>query len=170
MFKKIIIVLLVIFLPVSFAAASENKSSEKAKDHGGEPWIIDIEKLTKENEHFRVAHWTGKRLQMTVMSILPGSEIGLEVHPDEEQFIRVEEGEGRVVMGKTKDNLTFDKKVSDDWAIFIPAGYWHNVINTGKKPLKVYVLYSPPEHPAGTIHKTFEEAEADHHHHDDDHK
>jgi mannose-6-phosphate isomerase-like protein (cupin superfamily) len=170
MFRKIIIVLLAIFWPVSFAVASEDKSPEKVEDQGGKPWIVNIEELTKENEHFRVAYWTGKRLQMTVMSILPGGEIGLEVHPNEEQFIRVEEGEGRVVMGKTKDNLTFDKKVSDDWAIFIPAGYWHNVINTGKKPLKVYVLYSPPEHPAGTVHKTFAESEADHDHHGNDHK
>jgi mannose-6-phosphate isomerase-like protein (cupin superfamily) len=170
MFRKIIIVLLAIFWPVSFAAASEDKSPEKVEDQGGKPWIVNIEELTKENEHFRVVYWTGKRLQMTVMSILPGGEIGLEVHPNEEQFIRVEEGEGRVVMGKTKDNLTFDKKVSDDWAIFIPAGYWHNVVNTGKKPLKVYVLYSPPEHPAGTVHKTFAESEADHDHHGHDHK
>jgi mannose-6-phosphate isomerase-like protein (cupin superfamily) len=170
MFRKIYIVLLAIFLPVSFAGASENKSPEAVKDQGGEPWIVNIEELTKENEYFRVAYWTGKRLQMTVMSILPGGEIGLEVHPNEEQFIRVEEGEGRVVMGKTKDNLTFDKKVSDDWAIFIPAGYWHNVVNTGKKPLKVYVLYSPPEHPAGTVHKTFAESEDDHHHHGQGHK
>lgn len=163
MFKKTIIVLLAIFLPVSIATASENERSERGKDRGGEPWIVDIEELTEGNEHFRVARWTGKRLQMTVMSISPGGEIGLEVHPDGDQFIRVEEGEGRVVMGKTEDNLNFDKKVADDWAIFIPAGYWHNVINTGKTPLKVYVLYAPPEHPVGTIHKTFEEAEADHH-------
>ena len=170
MFRQIIIVLLAIFWPVSFAAASGDKIAEKVEDQGGKPWIVNIEELTKENEHFRVAYWTGKTLQMTVMSILPGGEIGLEVHPNEEQFIRVEEGEGRVVMGKTKDDLTFDKKVSDDWAIFIPAGYWHNVVNTGKKPLKVYVLYSPPEHPAGTVHKTFAESEADHHHHGNDHK
>ena len=164
MFKKIVIVLLAILLPASFAVSSENEKLARSMDQGEEPWIVDIEELTKENDHYRVSHWTGKKLQMTVMSILPGGEIGLEVHPDGDQFIRVEEGEGRILMGKTKDNLTFDKKVSDDWAIFIPAGYWHNVVNTGKKPIKIYVLYSPPEHPTGTVHKTFEEAETDHNH------
>jgi mannose-6-phosphate isomerase-like protein (cupin superfamily) len=123
------------------------------KDYGKQPWVIDIEKLTVDNSNFRRAWWTGKHLQMTVMSIKPGDEIGLEVHPKNDQFIRVEEGQAKVVMGKTKDDLTYEKEVSDDWAVFIPAGYWHNIINTGTDEVKVYVIYSPPEHPRATIHK-----------------
>ena len=89
---------------------------------------------------------------MTVMSIQPGEDIGLEVHQKGDQFIRVEEGTARVQMGKSKTNLSYDKTVGDDWAMFIPEGYWHNVSNAGNEALKVYVLYAPPEHPAGTIH------------------
>jgi mannose-6-phosphate isomerase-like protein (cupin superfamily) len=134
-------------------------------DYGKQPWTVDVEKLTLDNHNFRTTKWTGKNLQLTVMAIPPEGEIGLEVHPEGDQFIRIESGTGRILMGDAKDKLTFDKPVSDDWAILIPAGQWHNVINTGDKPLKIYVLYAPPEHAAGTIHKTYEESEADHHHH-----
>ena len=91
---------------------------------------------------------------MTVMSIQPGEDIGLEVHQKGDQFIRVEEGTARVQMGTSKTNLSYDKTVGDDWAMFIPEGYWHNISNAGNEELKVYVLYAPPEHPAGTIHPT----------------
>jgi mannose-6-phosphate isomerase-like protein (cupin superfamily) len=101
---------------------------------------------------------------MTVMSLKPGEEIGLEKHDLGDQFIRVEQGVGRVVMGATKDQLTFDQQVFEDSAILIPGGYWHNVMNTGRVPLKVYVIYAPPEHPAGTVHNTVKDAEAAHHH------
>jgi mannose-6-phosphate isomerase-like protein (cupin superfamily) len=164
--KKMIALWLVIPFTASPAQAAEHQSDARKIDQGQQPWIVNIEALTTGNEQFRVAHWTGKKLQMTVMSIEPGGEIGLEVHPEGDQFIRVEEGEGRVVMGETKDKLTFDKKVSDDWAILIPAGHWHNILNTGDEPLKVYVLYAPPEHPAGTLHTSFAESEAAHHHHE----
>lgn len=140
------------------------RATAEETDHGKQPWVVNIEKLTVKNKNFRTAKWTGQNLQMTVMSVKPGGEIGLEKHDDGDQFIRVEKGKARVMMGATKENLTFDKKVSDDWAILIPAGYWHNIINEGKTPLKVYTLYAPPEHPAGTVHKTFDESEADHAH------
>lgn len=130
------------------------------KDEGGSPWVVNIEKLTMNNTNFRTAKWTGKDLQMTVMTIPRGSDIGLEVHFKNDQFIRVESGQGRVEMGKSRDSLTYRQSVSDDWAIFIPKGYWHNIINTGKKPLKVYTIYGPPEHKKGTVHKT----KADDHH------
>jgi mannose-6-phosphate isomerase-like protein (cupin superfamily) len=116
------------------------------------------------NENFRTTKWTGQDLQMTVMSLKPGEEIGLEIHDEGDQFIRVEKGTARVVMGASKDKMTFDKKVSDDWAIFIPGGFWHNIINEGDQSLKVYVIYAPPEHPAGTLHKTIKESEAAHGH------
>ena len=165
MLRKTVAVSLAILLCASFALASKHGKAEKGQDKGMAPWVVNIEKLTTGNDHFRRAFWTGGKFQMTVMSIPAGGEIGLEVHPHGDQFIRVEEGEGRVLMGETRDNLKYDKMVSDDWAIFIPAGYWHNIVNEGDEPLKVYVIYSPPEHPAGTVHETFEEGEAAHHHH-----
>lgn len=164
MFKKAVLICLFILFPVCFSMAAGHGGKEETKDYGKEPWVVDIEDLTENNENFRQTKWTGDYLQMTVMSIEPGGEIGLEVHEDGDQFIRVEEGQARVVMGPSRDEITFDRKVSDDWAIFIPAGAWHNIINIGDEALKVYVIYAPPEHPAKTLHKTFEESEADHHH------
>ncbi len=135
------------------------------KDYGPNPYVIDIEELTTSNDKFRVAKWTGKNMQMTVMSIQPGGEVGLEVHNDHDQFLRVEEGEAKVVMGPSEDNLDQEWDVEDDWAIFVPAGTWHNIVNTGDADLKLYSIYSPPEHPHSTMHDTFEDSEADEHHH-----
>lgn len=124
------------------------------KDYGPEPFVINIEEATKENTNFRTALWTGSHLQVTLMSIDVGGEIGLEIHPNTDQFIRIEEGQGIVMMGDYKDNLNFQKRVYDDYAFIIPAGKWHNVINTGNTPLKVYSIYAPPQHPRGTVHAT----------------
>lgn len=159
--KRTVLVFLFALLPVCFATAAGPAAKDGASDHGKQPWVVDINDLTKKNTNFRTTEWTGSHLQMTVMSIKPGEEIGLEKHDKGDQFIRVEEGKARVVMGPTREKMTFDRKVSDDWAIFIPAGFWHNIINEGDKPLKVYAIYAPPEHPAGTVHETFEEAEAE---------
>ncbi|AKL95708.1 mannose-6-phosphate isomerase [Clostridium aceticum] len=129
------------------------------KDYGPQPYVVNIEEATKQNDYYRIALWTGKYLQLTLMSIDVGDDIGLEVHHDHDQFIRIEEGQGIVKMGDKKDQLDFQAKVYDDYAIFIPAGKWHNLINTGCKPLKLYSIYAPPEHPHGTVHKTKEDAE-----------
>ncbi|WP_226677658.1 cupin domain-containing protein [Mesobacillus jeotgali] len=129
-------------------------------DNGKQPFIINIEDATLQNETFRTAIWTGNKLQVTVMSIDVGEDIGLEVHETGDQFIRVEEGEALVQMGDTKDNLDFESRVSDDFAIMIPEGKWHNVTNIGDTKLKVYVIYAPPEHPFGTVHETKADAEA----------
>ncbi len=137
----------------------------KLKDYGPEPFVVNIEDATKQNNNFRTALWTGDNLQVTLMSIKPGEDIGLELHPDVDQFIRIEEGQGLVKMGDSKNKLDFEEKVYDDYAIMIPAGKWHNLINTGMTPLKLYSIYAPPEHPRGTIHKTKEDAEADERHH-----
>jgi len=94
------------------------------------------------------------------MSIEPGEDIGLEIHPDLDQFVRIEEGQGIVKMGNQKDYLNFQKNVFADYAFIIPAGKWHNLINTGKIPLKLYSIYAPAQHPRGTIHETKAEAEA----------
>ncbi|MDP4146730.1 MAG: cupin domain-containing protein [Bacillota bacterium] len=124
------------------------------RDYGPAPFVIDIDEATKRNNNYRTTLWTGKHLQLTLMSIKVKEDIGLEVHPVIDQFIRVEEGQGVVQMGPTKNNLNFRRNVSDGFAIFIPAGTWHNVINTGNRPLKLYSIYAPPQHPHGTVHGT----------------
>jgi mannose-6-phosphate isomerase-like protein (cupin superfamily) len=132
------------------------------KDYGPDPFVVDIEQATKQNNNFRTALWTGDYLQLTLMSINPGEDIGLEIHPDLDQFIRIEEGQGLVQMGNRKDNLDFQSDVRDDFAFIIPAGKWHNLINTGSIPLKLYSIYAPPQHPFGTVHKTKEDAKENH--------
>jgi mannose-6-phosphate isomerase-like protein (cupin superfamily) len=121
------------------------------QDHGPEPYAVNIDEATKQNNNYRTALWTGTHLQVTLMSIKVGEDIGLEIHPNIDQFIRIEDGEGRVRMGKSKDNLDFQGRVRDGFAIMIPAGTWHNVVNTGNKPLKLYSIYAPPQHPQGVI-------------------
>lgn len=136
------------------------------KDYGPEPFVVNIDEVTKQNNAFRTTLWTGKHLQLTLMSIKVGEDIGLEIHPDVDQFLRIEEGQGLVKMGDRKDNLNFQRKVYDDFAIIIPAGKWHNIVNTGNKPLKLYSIYAPPQHPSGTVHETkaiAQAAEEDHH-------
>ncbi|NLI61363.1 MAG: cupin domain-containing protein [Clostridiales bacterium] len=128
-------------------------------DYGPEPFVINIEEATKQNNNFRTTLWTGDHLQLTLMSINIGEDIGLEMHPDVDQFIRIEQGRGLAMMGDTRDNLAFQRMVYDDYVIFIPAGKWHNLINTGYKPIKLYSIYAPPEHPHGTVHKTREDAQ-----------
>lgn len=132
----------------------------KLKDYGSDPFVVNIEQATLQNNNFRTALWTGNYLQLTLMSINVGEDIGLEVHPDLDQFIRIEDGQGLVRMGDYKDRLDFQKEVYDDYAFIIPAGKWHNLINTGCKPIKLYSIYAPPQHPYGTVHETKEDAEA----------
>ncbi|MEG0260365.1 MAG: cupin domain-containing protein [Lysinibacillus sp.] len=130
------------------------------KDYGPKPFVVNINEASKQNCTYRTALWTGTHLQITVMSLNVGEDIGLEMHPDVDQFLRIEQGQGIVQMGKNKNNLDFEKCVYDDFAIVIPAGTWHNLTNTGNIPLKLYSIYAPPNHPAGTVHLTKEIAEA----------
>lgn len=130
----------------------------KLIDYGPRPFAINIDEATRKNNNFRTALWTGYYLQLTLMCINPGEDIGLEMHPDVDQFLRIEEGQGIVLMGDYEDHPDFQAKVYDDYAIIIPAGKWHNVINTGRGPLKLYSIYAPPNHPHGTVHKTKREA------------
>jgi mannose-6-phosphate isomerase-like protein (cupin superfamily) len=123
-------------------------------------WVGDIEKRTLENDTFRTVVFTGAHTQLTVMRLAPGEDIGRERHADRDQFIRIEEGQARVELGRNEDRVDEADDVSDDWAMVIPAGTWHNVINTGTGDLKLYSLYSPPEHPGGTVHRTKAEAGA----------
>jgi mannose-6-phosphate isomerase-like protein (cupin superfamily) len=123
-------------------------------------WVGDIERLTLDNDTFRTVLFTGAHTQLTVMRLAPGEDIGKEVHPDRDQFIRIEEGQARVEFGRDEDGVDESHDVSEDWAVVIPGGTWHNVINTGQGELKLYSLYSPPEHPDGTVHRTKLDAEA----------
>ena len=115
----------------------------------------DLEELTIANNDFRRVVYTGEHLQLVLMSLAPGEEIGEEVHEDRDQFFRFEEGEGVVVIdGK-------ENPVEDNFAVIVPAGARHNVKNTGEEPLQFYSLYGPPEHKDKTVHKTKDQAEAD---------
>ena len=134
-------------------------------DHGPQPYVLDIEETTLTNPNFRATLWTGTHLQLTVMSIPPGGDIGLEVHRDTDQFLRIEQGTGRVEMGPTKTDVEFTEEVRADWVIFVPAGTWHNITNVGSEDLKLYTLYGPPDHVRGTLNPTQHDAETDPHEH-----
>ncbi len=139
--------------------SSENsKPQTQWKDYGPEPYVTNIERDTKQNNAFRSTLWTGDHLQVTLMSINPGEDIGIESHPDVDQFIRIEDGHGIVTIGDSKENMTFRREVSDDYAIMIPAGKFHNIINNNSIPLKLYSIYAPPEHPHSTVHQTKKDA------------
>lgn len=140
-------------------------ASEKIKDYGPYPFVVNIDTITKSNNTFRTALWTGEHMQLTLMSLLPGEDIGLEMHSDLDQFIRVEEGRGLLMMGDNKDAPSFQQTVYDDYAFIIPAGTWHNLTNIGPRPLKLYSIYAPVQHPFGTVHETKAEAEAAEEHH-----
>ncbi len=116
-------------------------------------FVDNIEERTLENEFFREVLYTGPKSQLVVMALKPGEEIGEEVHEDHDQFFRFEQGEGKVVL----DGV--EKEVAAEYAVVVPAGMKHNVVNTSEtEMLKLYTIYSPPEHKDKVIHKTKEEA------------
>ena len=131
------------------------------EDNGPQPQSFDLEQITRENTHYRAVAWSGRYLQVTLMSIPVRCDIGLEMHPETDQFLRLDAGRGRVQIGLAKDQLTFDEEVSDGWCILIPAGSWHNVTNTGDVPMQLYAIYAPAHHKPGKIHKTASDAAAD---------
>jgi len=119
-------------------------------------YIGAIEKQTLENTYFRQVLFTAQHVQLVVMCLRPGEEIGDEVHSKVDQFFRIEQGEAKFVFNETQEH-----SVHDGDAVVVPAGTYHNVVNTSKTAmLKLYTIYSPPNHPAGTVHKTKAEAEA----------
>ena len=120
----------------------------------------DIDRATLDNEDFRRVVYTGKNLQLVLMTLPPACDIGEEVHENRDQFFRIEEGEGVIRIDGA------DNRVEDDFAVIVPAGARHNVVNTGTVPLKLYTIYAPPEHRDGVVHRTKEQAERDH---DNDH-
>lgn len=131
------------------------------KDIGPKPFAFDIEKATEDNDNYRDVAWSGKYLQVTLMSIEPGKSIGLEQHPETDQFIRLESGTGRATLGPSKDDLSFQQDVSDGWSVLVPAGMWHDVINTGDEPMRLYTVYAPVHHAADIVQATAEDAERD---------
>jgi mannose-6-phosphate isomerase-like protein (cupin superfamily) len=119
-------------------------------------YIDNIDRATVANKDFRRVLYTGKNLQLVLMTLQPGDEIGEEVHEDRDQFFRIEEGSGEVrIDGKAN-------AVEDDFAVIVPAGARHNVVNTGDRPLRLYTIYGPPEHKDGTVHKDKAQADRDH--------
>jgi mannose-6-phosphate isomerase-like protein (cupin superfamily) len=123
-------------------------------------YVGPIEKATLKNKYFRQVLFTGKHAQLVVMCLQPREEIGNEVHADVDQFFRIEEGAAKFVFNGTEEH-----RVRAGDAVVVPAGTYHNVINaSASKPLKLYTVYSPPNHPDGTVHKTKAEAEAAEHH------
>lgn len=123
-------------------------------DHGPTPFIVNMTREARQNQNFRTAVWTGRHLQMTLMNIPTCDEIGLEMHPDTDQFIRVEGGQALVRMGPCREKLDFQCRLGVGEAVFVPCGTWHNVLNIGNCPLKLSSFYAPPQHPRGTIHRT----------------
>ena len=123
-------------------------------------FVEDIEELTEDNKDFRRVLYTGKHLQLVLMALQPGEEIGEDVHEDHDQFFRVEKGKGEVWIDGERT------KIKSDDAIIVPAVAKHNVINTGDKSLKLYTLYGPPDHKDGVVHKTKADAEASEEHFD----
>jgi len=122
-------------------------------------WIGDIEQITLDNGNFRTVVFTGGHTQLTVMRLAPGEDIGLEAHPHLDQFLRLEQGRARVEFGSSEDEIEETHDVEEDWAFIVPAGVWHNVVNIGDQDVKLYSLYSPPQHPHGTVQRTKQDAE-----------
>ena len=122
-------------------------------------YVANIEKETLENDNFRKVLFTAPNSQLVVMSLESGEDIGMEVHEEHDQFIRIEQGQGKAVLNGE------ESEIEDDSAVVIPAGAEHNIVNTGDTKMKLYTVYSPPEHADGTVHATKEEAEAAGHEH-----
>ena len=123
-------------------------------------FVDNIEALTTGNDYFRKVLYTGKHMQLVLMTLKPGEEIGAEVHEGHDQFFRIEAGKGEVIIDNERTS------VQDDDAIIVPAGARHNVVNTGTEPLKLYTLYGPPEHRDGVVHRNKAEADSSEEHFD----
>lgn len=138
-----------------------DSTTVRIKDIGPAPQSFNIDRATKANTDYRSVAWSGLYLQVTLMSIPVGGDIGLEAHPVTDQFLRLEVGTGRVQMGTARDKLTFEKDVSDGWCTLVPAGSWHNITNTGATPMQIYAIYAPSHHAPNRVQATQAAAETD---------
>lgn len=137
---------------------ARNTANANQTDHGPKPYAVNIARAAQRNQNFRTALWTGCHLQMTLMCIPVCGEIGVEIHPDTDQFIRVEAGQAAVMMGPCRERMDTRKNLCRGDGVFVPAGTWHNIVNSGNCPLRLSSIYAPPHHPRGTIHRTKEDA------------
>jgi len=131
-------------------------------DFGPRPLTMDVVKAALNNNNYRSTIWSGEHLQMTLMTLRAREDIGLEAHPHTDQFLFVAEGLGMAVMGADKDNLV-TQPIFCEHVFFVPAGTYHNVINTGNRPMRLISVYAPPAHPHGTVHRTKEIAMLEEH-------
>lgn len=131
----------------------QSPSQTDLRDRGGEPYVVNLRNAALQNNNFINALWTGKNMQLTLMSLNPKEDIGLEVH-DVDQLLYIVRGTGMTKMGGCRDKLDYQKNVYENDAVLIPAGTWHNLINTGNTSMKLFSVYAPPEHPFGTVHRT----------------
>lgn len=132
------------------------------QDEGNRPYTLNLRRLAEQNENFRTALWTGKNLQLTVMNIPVGGEIGFERHDKVDQFIGIVSGYGEIIVEPSGIGRGYTSSLSGDYATIVPAGTRHNVRNTGKTPLKIYSIYTPPNHPYGTVDVTKADSDTRH--------
>lgn len=130
-------------------------------DIGPRPGVIDLERATMDNRAYRAVIWSGRHLQVTLMSIPVGGDIGLEMHPDTDQFLRLEAGSGLLYMGAEQEQLTLAQDIGDGWCALVPAGTWHNITNIGADPMQLYAVYAPAHHSPGKVHPSAVDARAD---------
>jgi len=139
---------------------SQRNMGRELRDIGPAPFAANLERITQMNPNFRTAIWTGKYLQLTVMSLKAGESIGFEMHPDLDQLLYIVSGNGLVRMGTRRDVMSVTERLGEGFAFIVPAGTWHNLTNTGRRPLKLFSVYAPPQHPRGTVHVTKAESDA----------
>ncbi|MBQ7368966.1 MAG: cupin domain-containing protein [Clostridia bacterium] len=132
---------------------------ECERDRGKQPTVLCLRKETCQNKDFRATVWTGEHLQLTVMSIPVGGEIGLERHDELDQLLYIESGFAKIYLGKTKESLSCLGTGASGNAVLIPACTWHNLVNAQNIPVKLFSVYAPPQHPFCTVHKTKQEAD-----------
>lgn len=131
---------------------TEQRDMSKAPitDYGPDPFVVNIDRAAELNTNYRTTLWTGNDLQLILMSIPANSDKGVQMHPNADEYTRVESGEAIIEMGSDKDNLTYQARMNGNYAVVIPAGTWHNFINIGDTPLKMFSVYSNPIVPYGT--------------------
>ena len=124
---------------------------KEINEHGPSPYIANVGQYAMANSFYRTVFWTGCHMQMTLMSIPICSDIGVEVHEDTDQIIRIEQGRAQLILGECEDQMNYQRELRIGDTVFVPAGIWHNVINVGRIQLKLSSIYAPPHHPAGLV-------------------